>query len=98
MEMWCALTLQTPPTATLVRYLPAVKLAPRAGCHLNVASPLSQSYVPGYLDPGDMEKSTDSLVVRFLNDRRQQYMALRYSDDPILREYWWETHRQGLAT
>jgi hypothetical protein len=42
LDMWSSLFLQTLPKSTLPQFLPSDWLSPRAGCHLNVASPLHQ--------------------------------------------------------
>jgi hypothetical protein len=64
LEMWSCLTLQTLTKNILARYLPAtvMQLSFRAGCHLNVASPLNQrdqSDAPEGLGRGDLYKSDD---------------------------------------
>jgi len=90
--MWCCLILQTLPTQTLAQYL-SHGLAARAGCHLNIASPLSQSSRSRELEIGSFgnpHASNDPLIRKYSEEQAIQYRALRISDDPILRDYYWQ--------
>jgi hypothetical protein len=101
LEMWSALVLQTLPKDLLTRYLncPREKLSPRAGCHLNIASPLSQSDQsnrPEDIELGNIYKSDDPAMREYYKERQGQYLQLRVANDPILRNYWWDNHRRGV--
>jgi hypothetical protein len=101
MEMWCGLTLQTLTKQTLLQYLPVVRLSSRAGCHLNVASPLNQrvrSDIPNAAILGDIYKSDDSALREFYKERGREFRELRNSDDPQLRNYWWDAQKRGCDT
>jgi len=97
--MWCALNLQTLPKSTLEKYLPNMPLSPRAGCHLNIASPLTQVTQSAMLDEsgfGNLYASQDPLCKMYLETRRKEYGQLKLTDDPILRNYFWDNAQRGL--
>jgi len=99
LEMWCSLTLQTLPKDTLAQYLPCETLAPQAGCHLNLASPLSQSVQskgPEADGLGNLYASDDSLFKEYFKERVRQYRELRNSNDPFLRDYWWDNAKRAV--
>jgi hypothetical protein len=98
MEMWCALILQTLPIRVLSKYIPGISLSSRAGCHLNIASPLVQSFQSTQAGhEGDLYKSKDPQIRRYYMQCKSDYNQLKYSPDPILREYWYNNKRKALA-
>lgn len=101
LEMWSAVTLQTLPKTTLMRYLPGEIFSPRAGCHLNVSSPLSQkaqSFGPAKNALGDLYMSDNPILREYYRMQQKEYHTLRCSDDLFLRNYWWDSQRRGIDT
>jgi hypothetical protein len=99
LEMWCALILQTLPKSTLEKYLPNVPLSPRAGCHLNLASPLTQLTRSAILEEsglGNLYASQDPLCKTYLETRRKEYGQLKFAGDLMLRDYFWDNSERGL--
>jgi hypothetical protein len=97
--MWCALILQTLPKSTLEKYLPNVPLSPRAGCHLNLASPLTQLTRSAILEEsglGNLYASQDPLCKTYLETRRKEYGQLKFAGDLMLRDYFWDNSERGL--
>jgi hypothetical protein len=100
MEMWCATILQTLPRPLLLRYIPGISLSPRAGLHLNLASPLIQTHQPiqeGSWLEGDVYKSQDPLIRDYYQQCRIGYEQLKLSSDPVLYEYWRNNKSKAVA-
>ena len=85
LEMWCALILQTLPKSTLEKYLPNVPLSPRASCHSNLASPLTQLTQSSILEEsglGNLYASQDPLCKMYLETRREEYGSTQIRGRP----------------
>lgn len=98
LEMWCCLILQTITKNALLAYIPKGMVAPYAGMHLNVALPIHQSLQgDAVFDTlhGDPYHSNDPLVQRYYSSLRRRFYELKYSPNPLLREYYCRTRRDA---
>jgi len=94
--MWCCLMLQTLTKNALLAYIPEGMVAPYAGMHLNVALPIHQSLQgDATIDTlhGDLYHSNDPLLQRYYSSLRRRFYELKYSPNPLLREYYCRTIR-----
>lgn len=102
-EMWKCCVFQTLSAGHLQKYLPVDSPKPWAGCHLNVALPLFQSFMA--MDENEAVtrqtfetflQSTDPEVRQWAESLRDAYNQLRNSPDPTLREYWDQQMRYSM--
>ena len=87
--MWSALVLQTLRKDTLEKYLPGETLTTRAGCRLNVASPLRQRSEIDRVGAFNDLINSDTPAREFAKQYAEEYRSLRFSDEKLLRDYWW---------
>lgn len=76
-EMWGGLVFQTIRAKDLLRWLPTSASCPSPGQHLNVALPLWQG-------------KRDEYGKDHRDHYRESFAQLRYSDDPLQREHFWQ--------
>jgi hypothetical protein len=96
LEMWMCLVFQTLRGVHLDEYLPAAARKLWAGCHLNVALPLWQSFnsVPNAEVMGGRTAFQEYLihedpeVRQWAKEHRDAFNDIRNSPDPALREYY----------
>lgn len=102
LEMWCCLIFQTLPKTELCKFLPKESLLSRT--HLNIASPLWQSFTENDQDRYERQErfkaliaSCDPSIADYYRSLAQAFRDLKSSPNPLLRAYYMAAYRRCQA-